>query len=181
MAQQITEEMIEARRKALLAGALKIHTMNDGDAIMEEGKKLQKQGAELEAMALVFEQQKKQEFEARYGPQPPRKKIKVELTDEQRQHVLDETGVRMEVVEFDEGDFFMHKYMPEEHPQRVEIQAIKQAKKKIAEDEGQKKAQETADTALQGIKDVPIPEVQEKLAELLKDPNWMGGMFYDKK
>lgn len=180
MAQKITEEMIEARRKELLEGALKIHGMKDGDAIMAEGKKLQKQGAELEAMALVFEQQKKEEFEARFGPQPPRKKIKVQLTDDQRQHVLDETGVRMEVVEFDEGEFFMHKYMPEEHPQRVEIRAIEEARKKLAQDEGEKKAQETADAALQGVKDVQIPEVQEQLAELLKDPNWMGGMFHNK-
>lgn len=171
---EVTLEHIEKRRKKLIEDCLRIQTLNDGEEIAKEGERLQKQAAELEVMAKVYEQQ---ELAKIPKPPVPPKTIKVELTDEQRKNVLDKTGLRIEVVELQEGvDIGKEKYMPDQHPGIVEYKAIKKAERLKAKALAEEQSKKNIAAAMEEIAKVQNPDLQKLLAEKLADPNDLGGM-----
>lgn len=173
----VTTEQLLAKQKELVDKAMKLVDMKDGEKILEEAKKLEKEGKQLEAMSKVYEMEQQQEAIEKYGrvDPPPSKLVRVELTEEQRKHVHDETGVWMEVVELEEGSEIHENVMPSEQPELIQYRAIQKAKGMNAEKEAEAERQKQMKDALKAIKDQNNPDLDKQLAEAAKDPNFLGG------
>lgn len=179
MAQKISVEDIERRQKEILDMSLKLNDMDDGEKILEEAKVIQRKAEELQAMALVFEQQQLEEAAKRPQSRPPRI-IKVKLTEEQSRRVYKETGVELEVVEFVEGHDFLWDTMPGEQPPRVEAKAIKRALAMKEQSEAEEKAKKQALSNLDAMLQQNNPELTDLVNKALQDPNFLAGVLAKK-
>jgi hypothetical protein len=177
-------EKLKEMQAALVDKAMKLAELKDGEQIMREAAKLQEEGKKLEAACLEVAAKKEAEYDAlreKYGVPKDKKPrvIKVELTDEQRKRILEETGVRMEVVELEEGtDIPAEKWMPQEHPQQVEAIARRKALKGQKQKEAQEAAkQEVADAMAAVEAAVQTRDQEQLLNELKKDPNFIANQL----
>ena len=128
---------------------------------------------ELEAMGKVYEQQQL----AEWGADQPGQTLQVKLTDDQRKNVHAETGVWLDVVEFEDGNELQSRGMPEEYPQIVEYQAIQVAKRRKANEEADMAAKTAALENIAAIRQGGGKEANDQLDQLLKDPNFMDGLL----
>jgi paraquat-inducible protein B len=177
MAQKVSKEAIDKRQAEIITMAEKLNHMgNDrGEEVHKESLKIQRKAEELNAMVLVYEQQMKAEYSAKY-PERPRI-LKVELTAEQQKSVREKTGVEMEVVTFQDGAEVRTEAMPVEDPDYVEQQAIKVALRSLIEKKGEDKAKTGALEAIAEIRKQDNPELQKELDKLLEDPEFMDGLL----
>lgn len=176
---KVTMEQIKAKQEAMVAKAMKLVDLGDnqGEKVAEEAKKLEIEGKQLEAMCKVYEMEQKQAIEERYGRVEPRpnKMVKVELTEAQRKNVHAKTGVWIEVVELEEGAEIHEKTMPSEQPELIEFRAIQKAKGQLGEQAAEADRQKAVNSALADLKAQNNNDINKQLAELMKDPNFLGG------
>jgi len=175
MAQKITKEALEARQAELIVMSQKLVGMDDGEKIVKEAEVIKRKAEELDAMAKVWEQQTKAELGV--DRQRPPRTLRVKLTDEQRENVHDETGVWLDVVEFEDGVDLRNAGMPTEHPGMVEYQAMMVAKRQVAEEQGDVAAKTNALENIASIRKEGGKEVNDQLDTLVKDPDFLDGML----
>lgn len=182
MGMKVTKEAVEVKQEKLKDLAMKILALaqspgDHGDEIVKMAEQAQKEGQELEAMALVWQQQVLEEAES---PRP-KKCITVELTDGQRKRIMDETGVRMETVQIEDTSGVWTKAMPSEVPPDIEAIALKQARRKKAVQEGEETAKEEATQGIDALRAQNNPDMDKLVDKALQDPNFLDGMMSDKE
>ena len=173
MGETVTKEAIERRQAELIVAAQKLAKMTDGERIMKEAEGLKRKAEELEAMALVYEQ----EHTAPSVNASTTQILKVQLTEQQRKNVHAETGVWLDVVEFEEGVQLQGAGMPYEYPQMVEYQAIQVAKRQKGDEAAKNHAKTTALENIAEIRKNGGKEANAQLDQLLKDPNFLDGLL----
>jgi len=181
MGMKVTLEAIEVKRQKLLDICNHIQKLADtpgehGEEIVKEANVAQREAQELEAMAKVWEQQ---ELADRRAP-TAEPYITVKLNDDQRERILEETGVRMETVDIPDGTQIMERTMPVNQPPDIERIALEQARAQKALKEGEQAAMAEAAQGLAALKAQKNPEMDKLVDKALKDPNFLCGLFSKK-
>ena len=172
MGETVTKEAIERRQAELIVAAQKLTKMTDGERIMKEAEGLKRKAEELEAMALVYEQE-----HTSPSVNASTQFLKVQLAEQQRKNVHAETGVWLDVVEFEEGVQLQGAGMPYEYPDMVEYQAIQVAKRQEGNEAAENNAKTTALENIAEIRKNGGKEANAQLDQLLKDPNFLDGLL----
>lgn len=173
------------KQAALVEKAQKLGELKDGEQISREANKLAEEAKKLEAAAQEVAKKKEAEGAAlreKLDAPPDREPriIKVALTDEQRTRVLEDTGVRVEVVALEEGKDIpapSERFMPDEHPAMIEAIARKKAEQQKSQKEADAAAREAVGQAMADIEAAAITRDQEQaLKNLKKDPDFIGNL-----
>jgi hypothetical protein len=175
MAREITMNDLMQRQRAMVQKAESLLTEKDVDRIQRLTGELERDGKELEQLALDFE---KQEL-AKAGP-PPRGSIEVMLTPDQRQRVYKLTGVELQSVHIADEMGVLSKAMPATDPRDIELLAIQEARKLKAMRDADGKMRADVDRAILDIEEQGTAETRQLLAKLKSDPTWLGGILHKK-
>jgi hypothetical protein len=185
MAKKITQDAIIAKQQELIKETQDLSKLDDGEEIVERSKKLQEKGAQLQAMVLVFEAQQHADLgldapdrERPWEPSQPSGRVKVQLTDEQRKNVHQETGVWMDVVEFVQGDELRREGMPTEDLEVIEARAIQKANRQKKKEGSAQAVSQGAAESMAAIAKGDDPDLKAALEKATKDPSFLGGTFY---
>ncbi|MBN1946223.1 MAG: hypothetical protein JW797_11140 [Bradymonadales bacterium] len=183
MGMQVTKEMLDARQQKLMDTANQILKLANtkgehGDEIVKLANQAQKEAQELEAMAKVYEAQS---LEGRKPAKAVPTTIYVELTDEQRKRILDETGVRMERVEIPDDTGIMERTMPVNQPPDIYPLALQQARSRKALEEAEQAAMADAAKGLAALKAQRNPDMDKLVEKAKADPNFLCGLLQKQK
>jgi hypothetical protein len=175
MAREITMDELLQRQREMVKKAESLISERDVDKIQAITSELEREGKELEQLALAFE---KQEL-AKAGP-PPRGSLEVVLTPDQRRRVQELTEVELASVVIPDEMGVLSKAMPRTDPRDIELLAIQEARRIRAMRDADGKMRASVDRAIQDIEDQGTPETRELLNKLKADPNWLGGILHKK-
>ena len=175
MPREIKLEDLMVRQRAMLAKATTLIDEKDTDRIREVTRELEAEGRELEQLAKDFERQEL----AKAGP-PPRGSLEVMLTQAQRQHVFNLTGMQMESVTINDEMGVLSKAMPSTLPGDILILAIEEARRRKAIKDADGKMKAAVERAIKDIEEQALPETRELLEKCKQDPNWLGGLYHKK-
>jgi hypothetical protein len=176
VAREITMDDLLKRQRQMAEKAQALSSERDVERIQQITAELEQDGKDLERLAKDFE---KQEL-AKAGP-PPKGKLEVMLTPGQRERVKKITGVDLASVVVADEMGVLSKAMPSTDPRDIEILAINEARKLAALKDADVKMQQALAQAIADIENSGFGEVVQKLEELKRDPNWMGGLLNKKK
>jgi len=175
MAREITMKDLTQKQRAMVQKAESLLTEKDVDRIQAVTGELERDGKELEQLALDFERQEL----AKAGP-PPRGALEVMLTPDQRQRVHKLTGVELQSVLIADEMGVLSKAMPTTDPRDIELLAIQEARRLKAMRDADGKMRADVDRAILDIEEQGTAETRELLATLKADPNWLGGILHKK-
>jgi hypothetical protein len=175
MPREITMNDLMTRQQSMLEKAARLIDEKDTDRIREVTRELEAEGKELEQLAKEFERQEL----AKAGP-PPRGSLQVMLTNKQRQHVYNMTGVELESVTINDEMGVLSKAMPTTLPGDILILAIEEARRKKAIKDADGKMKAAVEQAIRDIEEQALPETRELLEKCKQDPNWLGGLYHKK-
>ena len=176
MPREIKMAELLAKQKLMSEKASGLAAEKDLEKIQRITAELEQEGRELEQLAKEFE---KQEL-AKAGP-PPKGKLEVVLTKEQRERVKKLTGVDMNSVIVRDEAGVLSKAMPHTTLRDIEQLAINEALKQASMQNADGKMRAAVDDAIRQIEQAGTPAVQEELERLKADPNWLGGLLQKKK
>jgi len=176
MAREITMDDLNRRQATMLALMEQLPNERDTERITQISRQLEQEARDLEQLARDYERQEL----AKAGP-PPRGSLEVVLTPAQRKRVLDVTGVKMETVVIRDESGVLNQSMPRTDPRRIEQMAIAEALRRKSLSDGDGQMQQQVADLLADIEAQGTGEVREMLAELKKDPNFLGGLLNKKK
>ena len=176
MAREITMAELLAKQRSMSEKAAALANERDVEKIQRVTDELAVEGRELEELARAFE---KQEL-ARAGP-PPKGKLEVVLTKDQRERVKKLTGVDMKSVVVADTAGVLSKAMPHTSQRDIEQLAIAEARKLASMEDADGKMRSAVDAAIREIEQAGYGEVQAELERLKADPNWLGGILHKKK
>ena len=131
----------------------------DTEKLQRLTAELEQEGRELEELAKAFE---KQEL-AKAGP-PPKGKLEVVLTKEQRERVKKQTGVDMPSVVIADEAGVLSKAMPHTSPRDIEQLAMNEARKQASLRDADGKMRAAVDDAIRQIEQAGTPDVQAELS-----------------
>ena len=169
------DELLQKQR-AMSDKAQALATEKDVEKIQRLTAELEEDGRALETLAVAFE---KQEL-AKAGP-PPKGKLEVVLTPDQRARVKKLTGVDMQSVIIADEAGVLSKAMPHPKPRDIEQLAINEALKQASLQDADGKMRAALDDAIREIEASGYGEVLTELERLKADPNWLGGILHKKK
>jgi hypothetical protein len=175
MAREITLDQLLTKQREMSDKATALASEKDVEKIQRITAELEAEGHELEALARAFE---KQEL-AKAGP-PPKGKLEVVLTKDQRERVKKQTGVDMPSVVVADEAGVLSKAMPHTSPRDIEQLAMNEARKLASLRDADGKMRAAVDAAIREIEQAGTPDVQAELERLKADPNWLGGILYKK-
>jgi hypothetical protein len=175
MPREITMDDLTQKQRAMVQKAESLLTEKDVDKIQALTGELERDGRELEQLALDFERQEL----AKAGP-PPRGALEVMLTPDQRQRVRALTGVDLQSVIVADEMGVLSKAMPTTDPRDIELLAIQEARRRHATQAADGKMRAEVDRAITDIEEQGTAEVREQLARLKSDPAWLGGILQKK-
>jgi hypothetical protein len=176
MAREIKMEELLQKQRAMSDKAQSLAAEKDVEKIQRITAELEQEGRELEELALAFERQEL----AKAGP-PPKGKLEVVLTPDQRQRVQKLTGVDMTSVVIADEAGVLSKAMPYTKPRDIEQLAINEALKQASMKNADSKMRAALDDAIREIEMSGYGEVLAELEKLKADPNWLGGLLHKKK
>jgi hypothetical protein len=176
MPREIKMAELLAKQKLMSEKASGLAAEKDLEKIQRITAELEQEGRELEQLAKEFE---KQEL-AKAGP-PPKGKLEVVLTKEQRERVKKLTGVDMNSVIVRDEAGVLSKAMPHTTLRDIEQLAINEARKLASLRDADGKMRAALDDALREIEASGYGEVLAELERLKADPNWLGGILHNKK
>ena len=178
---KVNMDQILEKQKDMTAKAMKLNDM-EGEAVVTEANKLQTDSQQLRGMCDDFAAQEEKQWAEHYGTAESTapKVVRVKLTDEQRKHVLDETGVRIEVVELEEGREIQEDGMPQENPALIEYKAMEKARGKITAKEADEENKKAISNTVAEIQAQKNADVNAQLDKTLSDPNFLGGIMEKK-
>lgn len=176
MAREITMAELLAKQRAMSDRAAALAYEKDVDKIQAITAELAEEGRALEELAKAFERQEL----AKAGP-PPKGKLEVVLTREQRERVKKLTGVDMASVIIADEAGVLSKAMPHTSPRDIEQLAIAEARKQASMRDADGKMRAALENAIAEIEQSGYGEVLAELERLKADPNWLGGILHKKK
>ena len=176
MAREITMAELLAKQRAMSDKAAALPYEKDVDKIQRITEELAQEGRALEELAKAFERQEL----AKAGP-PPKGKLEVVLTNEQRERVKKLTGVDMKSVIVADEAGVLSKAMPHTSPRDIEQLAIAEARKQASMRDADGKMRAALESAIAEIEQSGYGEVLAELERLKADPNWLGGILHKKK
>lgn len=176
MPREIKMDELLAKQRTMSDKAQALVNEKDVEKIQRITAELEQEGRELEELARAFE---KQEL-AKAGP-PPKGKLEVVLTPEQRTRVKKLTGVDMESVVVADEAGVLSKAMPYTRPRDIEQLAINEARRQSSSKDADGKVRAALDDAIREIEQSGYGEVLAELERLKADPNWLGGILHKKK
>jgi hypothetical protein len=176
MPREITMDQLLAKQRAMSDKASGLAAEKDLEKIQRITGELEQEGRELEELARAFE---KQEL-AKAGP-PPKGKLEVVLTRDQRERVKKQTGVDMASVIIADEAGVLSKAMPHTSLRDIEQIAINEARKLASLRDADGKMRAALDDAIRQIELSGYGEVLTELERLKADPNWLGGILHKKK
>jgi hypothetical protein len=140
--------------------AMKMVDEKDPERLKEMAEQILEKTKELEKMARGME--------AFYTPKGPSgEETYVVLTPEQRERIVETTGVGIEVVTLrDTPDVQWKKEMPKIEPRVIEKMAAKQA----AESKLVSETRKAVEDVIQQLEKLNVPELQETIENLKRDP-----------
>ncbi len=176
MPREIKMDELLAKQRAMSDKAQSLAAEKDVEKIQRITAELEQEGRELEELARAFERQEL----AKAGP-PPKGKLEVVLTPDQRQRVKKLTGVDMPSVVIADEAGVLSKAMPYTQPRDIEQLAINEALKQASLQSADGKMRAALDDAIREIEMSGYGEVLAELERLKADPNWLGGILHKKK
>ncbi len=176
MPREIKMDELLAKQRAMSDKAQSLAAEKDVEKIQRITAELEQDGRELEELARAFERQEL----AKAGP-PPKGKLEVVLTPEQRARVKKLTGVDMQSVVIADEAGVLSKAMPYTKPRDIEQLAINEARKQASLQDADGKVRAALDDAIREIEASGYGEVLVELEKLKADPNWLGGLLHKKK
>jgi hypothetical protein len=176
MAREIKMDELLQKQRVMSDKANALASEKDIDKIQRITAELEQDGRELEELARAFERQEL----AKAGP-PPKGKLEVVLTAEQRARVKKLTGVDMHSVVIADEAGVLSKAMPYTRPRDIEELAINEALKQASMQDADGKMRAAVDDAIREIEQSGYGEVLAELEKLKADPNWLGGILHKKK
>lgn len=176
MPREIKMDELLAKQRAMSDKAQSLANEKDVEKIQRITGELEQEGRELEELARAFERQEL----AKAGP-PPKGKLEVVLTPDQRARVKKLTGVDMQSVIIADEAGVLSKAMPYTRPRDIEQLAINEALKQASLHDADGKMRAALDEALREIEASGYGEVLAELERLKADPNWLGGILHKKK
>jgi hypothetical protein len=169
------EELLQKQR-TMGDKAARLVNEKDVDTIQRITAELEEEGRALEELARAFE---KQEL-AKAGP-PPKGKLEVVLTPDQRERVKKLTGVDMKSVIVADEAGVLSKAMPHTSKRDIEQLAINVARKLAVHKDADAKMRTALEEAIREIEAGGYGEVLAELDRLKADPNWLGGLLHKGK
>jgi hypothetical protein len=176
MPREITMDELLAKQRAMSDKAQSLAAEKDVEKIQRITEELAEEGRALEELARAFERQEL----AKAGP-PPKGKLEVVLTADQRARVKNLTGVDMQSVVIADEAGVLSKAMPYTKPRDIEELAINEALKQASLKDADGKMRAALDDAIREIEASGYGEVLTELERLKADPNWLGGILHKKK
>jgi hypothetical protein len=175
MPREITMDELLAKQRAMVEKANRLVEEKDVATIQAVTQELERDGAELEALAKAFERQEL----AKAGP-PPRGALEVMLTPEQRARVERLTGVDLPSVVVSDEMGVLSQAMPTTDPRDIELYAIQEARRRAALRGADAEMRAALGRAIADIEEQGMGEVRELLEKLKADPTWLGGLLHKK-
>jgi DNA polymerase III alpha subunit len=154
---------IDERKNRLLAMMAELQREEDMTKFLSLAQEMEKVGKELEAATVAFAAEMKGKEKHTHGF------VEVVLTPEQRARVHRETGVSMTTVQIDDPGGDVNAAMPTNRPERIEREAIRQAKAQKVEREARENARMTLDRELRDLESQGELMAQQ-VAELRERP-----------
>ena len=176
MPREIKMDELLQKQRAMSDKAQSLAAEKDVEKIQRITAELEQEGRELEELARAFERQEL----AKAGP-PPKGKLEVVLTPDQRQRVKKLTGVDMPSVVIADEAGVLSKAMPYTKPRDIEQLAISEALKQASMRDADGKMRAALDDAIREIELSGYGEVLAELEKLKADPSWLGGILHKKK
>jgi len=173
---EIKMDELLAKQRAMSEKAAALVNEKDVEKIQRITEELAAEGRALEELTLAFQ---KQEL-AKAGP-PPKGKLEVVLTNDQRERVKKLTGVDMKSVIIADEAGVLSKAMPYTSPRDIEQLAINEARKQASMRDADGKMRAAVDEAIHEIEQSGYGEVLTELERLKADPEWLGGILHKKK
>jgi hypothetical protein len=171
MAREITLDDLMRKQETIARRASEMYKEKDTERLQRLVNELTVETRELEKLAKDFERQEL----AKAGP-PPRGSIEIVLTDEQRARVEKLTGVRLDTISLRDESGVLNQAMPYTDPQRIELLAIAEARRRKEAQSSNTVAREQVNKAIEDIEQQGTGQVRDMLNELRADPNWLGGL-----
>lgn len=176
MPREITMDELLAKQRAMSDKAQSLAVEKDVEKIQRITEELAEEGRALEELARAFERQEL----AKAGP-PPKGKLEVVLTPQQRARVKKLTGVDMQSVVIADEAGVLSKAMPYTKLRDIEQLAINEALKQASLHDADGKMRAALDDAIREIEASGYGDVLTELERLKADPNWLGGILHKKK
>ena len=176
MPREIKMDELLQKQRAMSDKAQSLAAEKDVEKIQRITAELEQEGRALEELALAFERQEL----AKAGP-PPKGKLEVVLTPDQRARVKKLTGVEMQSVVIADEAGVLSKAMPYTKPRDIEQLAMNEALKQASMKDADGKMRAALDDAIREIEMSGYGEVLAELERLKADPNWLGGLLHKKK
>jgi hypothetical protein len=176
MAREISMDQLLRKQREMSDKASSLAVEKDVEKIQRITAELEQEGRELEQLAKEFERQEL----AKAGP-PPKGKLEVVLTKDQRERVKTLTGVDMASVFIADEAGVLSQAMPHTSLRAIELIAINEARKLASLRDADGKMRAALDDAIREIEAAGYGEVLTELERLKADPNWMGGILHKKK
>jgi hypothetical protein len=176
MAREIKMDELLQKQRVMSEKAASLANEKDVETIQRITAELEEEGRALETLALAFQ---KQEL-AKAGP-PPKGKLEVVLTADQRERVKNLTGVEMKSVIVADEAGVLSKAMPYTSKRDIEQLAINEARKQAVLKDADAKMRTALEDAIREIEASGYGEVLAELDRLKADPNWLGGLLHKSK
>ncbi len=178
MADEIAPEDLLRKQEAMTKLGSQLPNEKDADRVQEILAQLAAMGRELETMAAQYEAQ----CHAKMGrTTAPRGYTEVMLTAAQRTHVREATGIDLETILLEDPSGALGKNMPRTPPSLIEALALEEGRRRAHAAEVEAELRQRLAAAVQAIESQGGPELQEKLAELKRDPKFLGGLLQEKR
>jgi hypothetical protein len=145
---------------------------SDPDKMKEWADRLSAEGRELERLGHELEQKTR----TLRGIA----RVTVVLTPDQKKRILEKTGIAMETLVMDDEAGAMGMAMPITRQEEIEKLAMDEAERRRIQAEAEKKTRAAAEQALADIEATGMSEALEQVAQLRRDPNFLGGVLHKK-
>lgn len=173
--EKVDLESIKRLHAELMEAASQLSRETNGDKIIQGAKALQARSQHLAAQAERFAA-----YERLRNPEIPSGVVRVALTAEQRQRIATATGYTLDELVIEDATVSTNEMMPYMEPEQIELMALRQAERHVAEQQAEIAAREQVRAAFAGVEAVDNEDYKKMVDKVKKDPNFMNGALQGK-
>ena len=171
----VTRQDITKATEAIHKIVASVQKAKDPEKAKTLAEKIERAAAKLQRLTLAYEAQEREKLKVPILPQESR--VRVKLTQEQRNMVLGETGLSLEEVELKGSQTILLQSIRRATPPNLDAAVLKAAKRVKAKREAQAQAKRVLDR-LEAIED---PKLKEQVERARRDPDFLGGLLQKAK
>ena len=157
------------RQQAMTALAATLVDDQDPEHVLQVAAQLQGMASEIEALA--------KDLAARTPVATPPAYVEVVLTEDQRQRIEAQTGVRLETVKLPDDGGIQTRLMPDTLPPMVEAFALRQAQERKLGEAAAAEMRSEAAAAFEAIETQGTPALIDLLNQVRSQPGFLGGLL----